>query len=609
MRPSNKPSGQPSSSRPSHHPSMQPTTQPSLLPSMQPSRRPSCQPSRQPSSDPSRQPSIQPSSQPTCLPSSIPSGQPTTQPSTQPTSSSPTSVPTAGPSKYPTTSHPSLEGETQRPSRYPTARPSWDTNNYQSSHAYIAYTSNLTDFEGLYKDSLIFSTFSYKGVNVEGTCAAWQTFTRTALQMPFDDIFFSQVSAYYSIYDYSKHSVRHVQATCSRGPIVTRLIGALRSGGEYSNLCDGFTWRVFLCNGKPVLCINCKRVCVKSVACPGSSFITNPCQQPLCADGRIAAGAIASFQYQYKILYPQFVMKPSLQDVTRSSILIQFSTDKAGTVYCAAMEAYSMSTTLGEVYSQSAHIKVTNSASVAQLRMENLKPDTTYSVICYTEDFAQHSMTLSAARQSMLTATTQCCRYIYFSTTFPTISEISFYDTVSSIPRFSFILSNAPNSPVKVELEIFNYSCNSDGNQSMGSASSTVVPSSFRFTSTSDALQGSFTVQGYEGCYLIKSTATSNDYYLTSNITVQIINPLTTSAPAPTLQSSVFSADGSKLLVTFGAATNRPSSSNPTDFPCSVVLEFSDSRTASCRWTSGTVLTVYLNSLSTCRPGDILSVR
>lgn len=251
---------------------------------------------------PSAQPSIQPSMQPSAQPSTQPSFQPSSQPTVRPTSSRPTGVPSAAPSKYPTTTAPTLPGETNNPSRYPTSRPSVDLD-YFTHSTYLAYVSAKAKYTAL-EDSFTFSSYYYKGVVIGAKCSAWNSYKDNNLNLPFDDIRFNKVTLRFDYFQFDTNANRSVVATCTRADSIAAMITALRKGTSLEVNCNDRTWRVFSCNGNVIFCVNCKRVCVDTEICPGKAFAVNTCTN---CGFRSAASTVVNFQYGLNKLWPQFL--------------------------------------------------------------------------------------------------------------------------------------------------------------------------------------------------------------------------------------------------------------------------------------------------------------
>lgn len=463
-------------------------------------------------------------------------------------------------------------------------------------------------------NSFTFSTFYFKGVTVDGTCPEWQSYAGTSIVLPPGDTYMSKITAAFEIFDFTTGDSFQKLYTCTNPGAVPYLAAGLLSGVAFSYPCDGDTWRVFQCNGFPVFCVNCKLNCVPSVVCPGVSgpsydpnpaYIFNPCQQ---CNTHAAASAAINFQFNHKILYPQF----NSLSVTpgRSFIGVTVNITHAGVVACAAVPAGSPVSTV--LYIRQAGVGATAfvTNAIINLYLGSLNPQTNYDVYCYTQDLSVNAMPLATALQTKMQTTTLCCKIIQFSTTYPIIPEL----TTSPLPVFQFTLNSVPMTTSIIVLTLTIASC--PASLGMGPSqparlqATYVYPARFVFNPTSTSLSGSFVVQGYQGCYVVKAKTDNGDFYQNATTFIVIQNQNLRAPSAPRLSTVQFSNDGMSLLYNFGSTTNKIAPVNATSFPCSFLVRFPGSTAASCSWVSTTQLVASLSSQSSKLPnvGDGASV-
>lgn len=195
---------------------------------------------------------------------------------------------------------PTLKGETNGPSRYPTSRPSVDLDYFDHS-TYLTYLAGKAKYTAL-ADSFTYSSFYYKGVVVGDKCGTWNSYKDNNLNLPFDDIRFTKVTLKVDYFQFDTNANRSVIATCTRLDSIQAMITSLRKGTTLEVNCNDRTWRVFSCNGNVIFCVNCKRVCVASETCPGRAFAVNPCST---CGYYTAASTVVNFQFGLVKLYPQ----------------------------------------------------------------------------------------------------------------------------------------------------------------------------------------------------------------------------------------------------------------------------------------------------------------
>jgi hypothetical protein len=173
--------------------------------------------------------------------------------------------------------------------------------NYRQTGSYKSYEGNYMIISQI-SNSFIFGQFFYKGQYVSGSCDAWQEYTNLKLDLPYDDLYFSSITAYSNIYDYRTNSPRSILTTC---PVrnqnqINQLVSALISGRPYEFNCNSVSYRVFSCQGQRIFCLNCKQNCVPTLECPGNGLLVNSCISttiPACSAVHASMGTTISLQY------------------------------------------------------------------------------------------------------------------------------------------------------------------------------------------------------------------------------------------------------------------------------------------------------------------------
>jgi hypothetical protein len=434
--PTNQPSYQPSflpsiqlnqipSTCPSNQPKEIPTNQPTILPSKSPSKQPSTNPSKQPFLKPSIQPSVfpssqfrqapthQPSFQPLFIPTFQPSVQPSTQPTFQPTTSIPTSLPTNYPTAYPITSSPSHFKDTNRPERYPTSYPTYDLNGIFRSNIYRNFEKNYSSMSKN-PNSLTFGSFYYKGIQVNGSCADWNTFSLEKTNIPIDELYFSAVSAHFDIETFGLQSRKVTKfATCYDAEILRNMVNSFHSEVNFEYYCEGNRWRVYTCEGSHIMCVNCKKRCVTNNQCLGTTAYTiNPCQR--CSNNN-AAFSIINFKYSYLDLSPQFLTSPTIHKVNTTSVYLNAVIDRGGSLYCAAfLPKYELKSVFS-IKSYGFSGNTINGKGQIEIIILGLMPATKYIIYCYTDDHNNHLTQLVKVLQQVIVFQTLCCKGFIFT--------------------------------------------------------------------------------------------------------------------------------------------------------------------------------------------------
>ena len=293
---------------------------------------------------------------------------------------------------------------------------------YTETRSFKFYVSNdyAAPASPLYiNDSFTFGTYYFKGQTIIGSCQEWNQFTSVKMSLPFESMYFEAISTAFSYYNYDRNSTEEGVTTCRNENVIAGFVSAMRSGVAFEGNCNGDTWRVFTCARSRVFCVNCKKICVETEACPGTSQVVNPCNRN-CAH-RAGAAALLNVQYATRALYPIIDESPALMATATSStsISIVLNISKAGFVRCAAFPSSSSSSTttlLTSVadISQYGMYAYRYTPGWVTVEVTGLDPSTMYDTYCYSEDFRGNFMPLSLAVSSTTrrTLATQCCRML-----------------------------------------------------------------------------------------------------------------------------------------------------------------------------------------------------
>lgn len=466
--------------------------------------------------------------------------------------------------------------------------------NFMANPAYRRYDVLRTKLNSGNDNSVLFSSFYYKGAFPEGNCDAFNNYLNSYMTLPYDNAFFSEVTASFEIFDLKTRKSRTDTSTCRNLGMLAKMVDSFKTGADFEFPCDNHSWRVYMCNSQPVVCLNCKRSCVASEACPGNKFYINPCQT--CPDSIKAVGANLRFTYSFQPLHPEYIGALNITAAS-TSIHVQVNLTKAGRLYCAAFQQSVVLQSHVEVRAQDSVGYMTGTGLVTVL-IERLAPDTLYDVYCFTEDFSAHVMPMPDMIASKTTVQTKCCRRIIFPSSYPRVPDMTSSGTAIQ-PKLSFELNSLPTTALGVILSLIPHPC--DDNSIGGSKFSKltyVTPSVFNFTAKSSSLVGSFVVRGYQGCYTIIASAYAqgNDLYALSRGEVAIVNLRVFTPSAPAVVSVRFSDDGQNIIFTFNTATAMPIF-NSTIFACSNIVTFLSANASNCRWSSTSTLIASMTSI------------
>ena len=455
--------------------------------------------------------------------------------------------------------------------------------------------------------SYTFSTFSYKGLVVDGTCPEWSDYAINQLSLPFaeDELYFSHISAYFENYDYNTKLKTFKKATCSTyrngvpfaDPInrnaIKNIISSLRTGKSYEFNCDSNSWRVFTCDSYPVLCVNCKHTCVPSAGCRGNAFTFNPCSE--CSYRKSAASYI-TFEYRRLRKFPWFTTSLEVESLSKTSVAVSVNVSSPGIIYCAALENPNVpsSTSSVKLSGFSTYNYLYNS-SVA-ININNLVPDTLYNIYCYSEDFSNHAMDIASLLESKTEYRSPCCPSITFTKTYPLIVELT---NSVEYKQFEFQLDTKPKArSLDVSVSVTSHPCTA---VTMGTSKNfrltSVIPSVFTFIANNTDLTRTFIVKGYFGCYTLLFLPTfdagTSQVYVNNTLEVIIQNSNIYPPAAPKFKSIIFSDNGNTLLITYDKDTNMPVISGNN---CTIILTFMGAENSMCYWKAANLLRISLGA-------------
>ena len=419
---------------------------------------------------------------------------------------------------------------------------------YKSHFTYRDYLATKASYEAI-ENSFTFGRYYFKGLTVDGQCNNWMDYTTKQLQLPFDDIEITSVTTDIERYSFVTRGYERVAVTCANPAHVSAIVSNMKSGTPFVALCDDHTWRVYQCNGKNVLCVNCKMSCVKSEVCPGTGLVASPCS---ACQNHAAAGTVVNVQFNPIKLNPLFY-KVLVVAKHCDSLLVTVNVNKAGYVYCGA---FTNGTELRSVVdiNQVASPGVVEPSVDTYMTISGLSPHTLYNVYCYTSDFSNHIMRLAEAKLTKVVISTDCPRSIVPT---KTVDSVVQYVATSARPEpvFSFALDSTPSAPLTVNLRADSVDCVS-GAVIANSISQIIFPSAFTFTSKSIIRSGDFKLRSSAaGCYRVTATSTGADAYQPATYLTQVV-AVRTQPIVPTIVHAALSALGGSVVFDFDQATD-----------------------------------------------------
>jgi hypothetical protein len=171
--------------------------------------------------------------------------------------SQPSIAPVPNPSCYPTgfptkfnahTGKPSIKGQSYSPSSRPTQAPVRDLEAFFNNSLYNTYINIKS---GL-KNSVVFSTFTYKDVTILNKCANWLYFTENALTLPFTNLDISAINLVVMNENLKSRELSKINVTCSDFTKANYISAKVAKGEQFLVSCGGHFWRQLKCSGKKI---------------------------------------------------------------------------------------------------------------------------------------------------------------------------------------------------------------------------------------------------------------------------------------------------------------------------------------------------------------------
>lgn len=94
--------------------------------------------------------------------------------------------------------------------------------------------------------NITFSEFFYKAAPVVGSCSSWNDFYKFDLSLPFDDLYFSSISASLGYSDTEYKSPHSLTTTCTDRAVINGIVNSLNNNGDFRGTCNG-TFPPLLC--------------------------------------------------------------------------------------------------------------------------------------------------------------------------------------------------------------------------------------------------------------------------------------------------------------------------------------------------------------------------
>lgn len=377
---------------------------------------------------------------------------------------------------------------------------------------------------------------------------------------------------------------------------------ALLTGNNFESICGDRSWRVYFCNNVPVVCVDCKQNCEPTVSCPGTNAVVNPCGA--CTE-RASAASIINFQYAYRIYYPQFTSNIRIVP-SRHALTLNFSVSGHGSISCLSTVGTnipSIPTIMKSGVTYYTNLTIGANATIpASLILGSLYPDTKFTVYCVTADLLGHVMPFETVARNKLTARTLCCRELFYSRTYSSISQyIAGSGRVESV--FQVSLDSPPTAQLLVSITVSQINCKSPFNAVAPTVSVSALPSQFLVPANTSELTYSFVIRASAtGCFHVLAmpySASGADEYVNASTRVTVFTQKIPPSP-PVIVMAQLASDGRNVTVYLDSASDQAATvlASPNgQFSCAVVLVFEGASKSNCIWLSTSIIVVFPSQL------------
>jgi hypothetical protein len=310
----------------------------------------------------------------------------------------------------------------------------------------------------------------------------------------------------------------------------------------------------------------------------------------------------------------------SLLQLTASRLVVSVRfldvASTSGNAYCLTTSLRQI-VSANSVYQSTFYSPYAINIKTVEVLLSGLAPLQSYSIYCGLKNSFGSFSSSSEIQSTQFNVTTPCCKTIFISASPSFIFNQDIVYTSGSQPFVvtSMSISNLPN----VSITITPVLINATNNMSLSTTDYSISPTTFTWTSNSRIYSNSFVIlinndelSGSIRVYGVLSGQSKNEYYsvIADAKAFPIIPYVAATIPAPTLMSSIFGDSGLNIYILFDSNTNLATSySLSTTWPCSKVLNFTDSLTSSCSWINSSSILINLPSSPQTNIGSSITLR
>lgn len=407
--------------------------------------------------------------------------------------------------------------------------------------------------------------------------------------------------------------------TCNDSSQVRKFINAIGQINDRNIIhvpCGAHNWSVSSCDGSSnSFCVDCSNPCgnisLWSNAASAHNIVLSPCRNLISASSHFGVFKFVSVTFTSIVAVPQILTLKT--KTTQTSIAVTAQLSSSGLLSCGAFDSSAPPASTSVILLQN-FVAKSGVSNITSLTITGLSPVKLYRIYCVTQSSSGVQLSLGTVQKQLFNATTQCCKSIQVNMTATVVLE-----NVPAVNLIKVTVSSPPYNSLNASLVLYKNSTQ------LTQILRGVFPQSFSLSKSS---VGSFLFYSSlggisSGSYffqLLVSGPSAAEYqvFYGSNtksvgLTLSVIGTTSSTLPAPPVPeftSATMSNDGSSILASFSAYTNRGGLSNV--FPCSSLFQFDCDQFSTCRWIDSATISISVNiaSSSNCiRPTSPISLR
>jgi len=459
-------------------------------------------------------------------------------------------------------------------------------------------------------------------VDPYGGIAEWKEFVDGSLVFPFaknQNATFVQLSTVES-YEPNASIVTETCAGAEAFNIAKALIAA-PSFDLQSFRCNGLTWRVKACmdvdqveaDAVVSMCTACNDPClphecdernyVAPVLTASDTGAAGTCPRRAPDPRRASDGVyrVLAVGFVHPVPAPAIVAMSVVSLKTALTVSVDLESD--GRVYCGVISPSATQPTDQSVIKAQSFVAGSVNAS-ASVEITGLFPSTSYNVYCYSVSAENVDMSLASMLATLQTVSTACCKTVLVDILSPSVFVSS---TTAEILSVSLDAPSSASLSVSVTT-IFTVTASGFPSPHPNA----FVPNAVTINAGSTAGRTlGYTAPNSVGIdsLIVALTPDDGTYQVVfgNNVSAVSVVAASTEMPAPVLSNAVFNSDGSAIGVSLNVATDRAGKAS-ANFPCSTLFTFPGVESATCTWTSKSVVKAVLGGGATAVVGSSFQI-